>query len=44
MALYHTALVYKANDMPEAVKPIKEELMEASFELGPIMHKKIQAL
>ena len=44
MALYHTALVYKANDLSEQVIPLKEELLEAQFEVGPVLYKKIEAL
>jgi len=44
MALYHSALVYKANGLDEKVTPIKEELLQASFELGPVLIKKIEKL
>jgi len=44
MALYHTALVYKANKWEDKLKPIKAELLDASFELGPVLTKKIEAL
>ena len=44
MALYHTALVYKANNLNEKVAELKEELAEAAYELGPVLSKKIEAL
>ncbi len=44
MALYHSALVYKANGLNEKVQPIKEELKEASFELGPVLMREIDKL
>ena len=44
MALYHSALVYQENGMDEKVKAIKEELLEAKFEVGPILFKKIENL
>lgn len=44
VALYHLAEVYKANNRPEKVKPLKEELLTASYELGPIMALKIKQL
>ncbi len=44
VALYHMALVYQANERPKKVKTLKEELMEASFELGPNMANAIQNL
>jgi tetratricopeptide (TPR) repeat protein len=43
-ALYCAALVYKANGMNDWVLPLKELLMEASFELGPVMAKEIENL
>jgi len=43
-ALYHAALIYKANGMMDKVKTIKEELKEASFEVGPLMAQKIENL
>lgn len=42
MALYHSALVYKANNNMEKVKALKTELLEAEFEVGPVLFKKIQ--
>ena len=44
MALYHSALVYKANDLTEKVKAIKIELEEATYELGPLLSQKIKSL
>ena len=44
MAQYHSALVYKANRLEEKVILIKEELMEASFELGPLLAQEILEL
>ncbi len=44
MAAYHSALVYKANGKNKKVKQIKEELMEAAFEMGPLLMEKIKNL
>jgi tetratricopeptide (TPR) repeat protein len=44
MALFHAALVFKANNLMEKITPIKKQLMDASFELGPLLAKKTQAL
>ncbi len=44
MALYHSALVYKANNRSEKVESLKAELKEASYELGPILAKRINTL
>ncbi len=44
MALYHSALVYKANQKYDEVESIKKELMEASFELGPLLMREINEL
>lgn len=43
-ALYCTALVYKANGMKDRVIPLKEELQEAAFELGPVLAMEIEKL
>ncbi|WP_299245323.1 hypothetical protein [uncultured Aquimarina sp.] len=43
-ANYHIAEIYKANDMKDAIVPIKEELLESGYELGPIIFRKIQGL
>ena len=44
MALFHSALVYKANKLVKKVAELKEELTEAAYELGPVLSKKIEAL
>jgi tetratricopeptide (TPR) repeat protein len=44
MALYHSALVYKANGKTAMVKSLKEELLTATFELGPVLSKKVNEL
>jgi hypothetical protein len=44
MAQYHSALVYKANGLSDKVAVLKNELAEASFELGPVMKEKIKDL
>lgn len=43
-ALYHVAEIYKANGMIKEVKPLKKELLEATYELGPLMEIKINQL
>lgn len=43
-ALFHSALIYKANGMKDKVAPIKEELMGAFYELGPVKAKEIENL
>ncbi len=43
-ALFHSALVYKANGKDDKVKPIKEELMGAFYEMGPLTAKEIKKL
>lgn len=44
MAQFHSALVYKANGLTDKVTPIKEELLEASYELGPVVTEKVKNL
>lgn len=44
MAQYHAALVYKANGKMNLVKPLKEELLTATFELGPVLSKNVEEL
>jgi Tfp pilus assembly protein PilF len=44
VALYHNALVYKANGNSKKVKELKAELEEASFELGPVLSSKVEEL
>ena len=41
---YHLAVIYKANNMLEKIKPIKENLLESVFELGPNFEQKIKNL
>jgi tetratricopeptide (TPR) repeat protein len=41
---YHLATIYKANNNPEKVAPIKKELLTSTFELGPILEQKINNL
>ncbi|MBK5212414.1 MAG: hypothetical protein JJE55_01985 [Flavobacteriaceae bacterium] len=43
-ALFHAALIYKANGMDDKVKPLKEELMGAFYELGPLKAIEIENL
>lgn len=44
MALYHSALVYKANGDTAKVNALKSELLEAAFELGPLLIREIENL
>lgn len=44
LALYYMALVFKANGMNNRVADLKEELLESSFELGPLLMRKIENL
>jgi len=44
MALFHSALVYKANKLDKEVARLKKELAEAAYELGPMTFRKIEAL
>jgi tetratricopeptide (TPR) repeat protein len=41
---YHLAEIYKANNLVEKVKPIKKDLQESLFELGPNMQDQIEKL
>ncbi|MDI1317775.1 hypothetical protein [Flavobacterium sp.] len=41
---YHLAIIYKANNQLNKVKPIKEELLKSTFELGPNLERKIKSL
>jgi len=43
-ALLTMAKIYKANMMPEKVENLKEELLEAEYELGPVKLREIIAL
>lgn len=38
------AHVYKANELESEVKKLKDELLEAKYELGPVTYKEIQKL
>jgi len=44
MALFHSALVYKANKLDKEVARLKKELAEAAYELGPMTFRKIEGL
>lgn len=44
MAQYHEAMIYKANGMNKEVERLKKELLNASFELGPVLTDKIKSL
>ncbi len=41
---YHLAMIYKANNLEDKVKPIKKELQSSLYELGPIFEQKINNL
>ncbi len=43
-ALLTMAKVYKANMMPDMVKDIQEELLEAGYEMGPVTLREIHTL
>ena len=43
-ALYHVAEIYKANGMTSELQPLKNELLTATYELGPLMELKINQL
>lgn len=43
-ALFHSALIYKANGMKDKVASLKEELMGATYELGPVKAIEIEKL
>ncbi len=43
-ALYYSALIYKANGQKDKVASLKEELLEAKYELGPVTAKEIEKL
>ena len=42
--MYHVAEIYKANDLGKLAMNIKKELLESTFELGPVKSKKIEQL
>ncbi|HSM63942.1 MAG TPA: hypothetical protein VK833_08405 [Gillisia sp.] len=44
LAMLTMAKIYKANLMPDMVKDIKEELLEAGYELGPVKLREVQSL
>jgi Tfp pilus assembly protein PilF len=44
MALFHSAMVYKANGLSKKVRPLKELLLEASYELGPVIAAQVAEL
>lgn len=44
VANLHIAQIYKANNLSEKVSPIIEELMESSYELGPVISKELMNL
>jgi hypothetical protein len=41
---YHLALIYKANKMDNMMKPLKQDLLASTFELGPGFQQKIENL
>lgn len=41
-ALYHMAMIYKANDMLNKSYELKSELLESGYELGPLMLTKVK--
>jgi hypothetical protein len=41
---YHLAMIYKMNNFHKKIKPIKEELLSSTYELGPILEKKVMQL
>ena len=43
-ALFHAALIYKANGKEDKVTTLKEELLGAKYELGPVTAKEIEKL
>ena len=43
-AMFHLAEIYKANRKFEEAKSLKKELIESTFELGPLMAQKIQKI
>lgn len=44
LAMYHLAIIYKANDMEYKTKELKPELESSSYELGPIIEQEIKRL
>lgn len=43
-ALYHIAEVYKANGKEKEAQVLKKELLEATFELGPVAEQRIKKI
>ncbi|MBZ9729048.1 hypothetical protein LB467_05065 [Salegentibacter sp. JZCK2] len=43
-ALFTMAKIYKANLMPDKVEDLKEELLEAGYEMGPVKLREIHSL
>ncbi|TRX37568.1 tetratricopeptide repeat protein [Flavobacterium restrictum] len=41
---YHLAMIYKSNNLAEKVKPIKSQLLESIYELGPNLDQKVTQL
>lgn len=44
LAQYHLAEIYKSNGLYDHVTPIKKELLDASYELGPVITNAIKNL
>ncbi len=44
VALLHIAQIYKALNMQENLSPLKNELLEANYELGPVTYSEIKML
>mgnify|MGYP000038281025 CR=1 FL=1 len=42
--VYHIAEIYKANNLQKEANNLKKELLESSYELGPMMKKRIYKL
>ena len=43
-AMYHLAHIYKANGKLDEAKILKKELLESTFELGPLLEQKINQI
>ncbi len=44
LANYHLAEIYKANQLTQMVPPIKKELLQSGFELGPVIAQQVAVL
>ncbi|UPS91528.1 tetratricopeptide repeat protein [Bizionia sp. M204] len=44
LAIYHLALIYKANGLTEKAQKLKPELESSSYELGPILSQEISRI